>query len=201
MAQTAYLQLHAAARPVDPYDRKAAMLFETKAWIPFAWWLFFREAHLAPRPPERDAAPDAAEASMLVAELVDACDTARGRIEALGPLASPKPLGVLTAFVERVARSGQGQLVLDPYRLESDRDELLAPLRWLARLDRPRSRVLTAGADLWEDDDGISWGSPGRGRRMSLAEPQRVTGWPVKGPSASWLEAPESDEDDEDDAD
>ncbi len=174
VAVTTYLE-HYESPSFDPAEGDS-VLFSSKAFVPFAWFLFFTpEDFGAVR--SRD---DGSDYTLLQTRLVEGVRLARARLVTLEPLASPELLALLTRFVDALATLGEGLLVLNSHRLEASKEELTAPLRWLATLEGPRlSEAQVDLADELFEEGGVVFGADeDDGPSLDACdEPGTIIGW------------------------
>lgn len=182
---TAYLEIH-PTEPVAPSSKSAVLVFETKTWIPFAWYLFFEPDDFASIGPKDN------RSTVLKRSLEPAIELARRRTSALRGFFTPELATLLDHFIGSVAASAKGILVLDSYRLEATRSELVAPLKWLAAFEKaPGPRHLARGETLFGDGEGLSFedeDNESEGPAIGVWEVGRVTGWPVGAKEISWFD-------------
>jgi hypothetical protein len=195
MGMTGHLQFQKTL-PVAPDADDSVILFETKAWIPFAWYLFFTTDDLQVVGGEGEAS------NVLVAPIQKARAHARATIKGLHAVLSDRLLKLLEHFVESVAAAGDGYLVLDPHRINSSEDELTGALEWLGSFKTAEPEEwFELGAELFEDDDeGLTWeGDEDDERELDFDTKGRITGWPIDAQKVEWFASEDEDEEEEED--
>lgn len=186
MGMTAHLQLH-KTKIIDPFDRRAKILFERKVFIAFGWFLFFTPGDLQVF---RGAE---ASSNLLVVNSRTGLARAKRRVKAIGRVGTARLLGGLTAYLDSIGRAGAGWLVLDSYRLNASKAELIAPLKWLEALEAsPTLRKLARGDALFEaDDEGPRWEDEEGARAMDCGALEDIVGWPIRAPNVKWVDPEE----------
>jgi len=154
------------------------ILYETKVFVPFAWSILFAEqdVHLI-------------RGELVLATQRDRATTlARKRMAALTSVITAGLAALLDQFVTSIESAHDGWLVLDPYRIETDEEELVAPIRWFETPDAGEVE------HVFGDDDGVELDD---NDRVGVGDIERVAGWTIDGTDPPWFAQPADDDDDD----
>jgi hypothetical protein len=167
MGMTGYLLLRKALDGGSAEDNET-ILYETKAFVPFAWSALFRQQNLT----------KVGDDLVLAAKVSEATALARQRLSTLAPLVTPRLHRVLEQFTSSIESAGDGWLVLDPYRIDCDAEQLTAPASWF---DAPAAEEVDA---VFGNDDGVELDED---ERIDVGDVNRVAGWTVTGDEPPWF--------------